>query len=432
MDFGKGGGKGGGGMDFGALLGMMGDGIWEMPMIQNIAFHPRAAEAQYMDATSGSVRDGTFSVSGGDKVAYRLYLPEGTAQAVVFFFHGNAEICTDIAVEKDVFTSSGAALLSIDYRGYSWGTGQPSLTKLCGDTEACFKAADAVLEAAGCSGAKRIAMGRSIGATCAVHLASKFAADICGLVVDSGLMSIKGLPMVQMLAPQLLGPQGPQMLMALKEPFDTPGKLTAVGCPSLVMHGIRDEIVPISQGVDCHSKIPTTKKTLRQWENAGHNDVQMLNGTEWGGLISKLLEDAIAFQTDFPAGALVEAHSLSAADLNGQQGRVVGPQPEAERFRVQFADGEKALKPENLKVIERVPADPFPVGAIVEAHSLASAASYNGKQGKVVGMKDDRVRVEFDEGDEKALKPANLRRVDASSLGGKGEGKGYGPGVKSI
>jgi len=83
-------------MDFGAMLGMMGSGIWDMPMIQSIAFHPRPASAEYMGATSGAIRDGVFTVSGGDKVAYRLYLPEGSAQAVVFFFHGNAEICTDI------------------------------------------------------------------------------------------------------------------------------------------------------------------------------------------------------------------------------------------------------------------------------------------------------------------------------------------------
>jgi len=310
--------------------------------------------------------------------------------------------------------------LSIDYRGFGWGSGQPSLTKLCKDTEECFKAADAVLEAAGCNKAKRIAMGRSIGATCAVHLASQFAADIHGLVVDSGLMSVKGLPMVQMLAPQLLGPQGAQMLAALQEPFDTLGKLSSIGCPTLVMHGIKDEIVPVSQGVECHRRVPTPQKTIRQWENATHNDVFMLCAHEWGTLVTKLIDDAVAFHTEFPAKALVEAHSLSAAEMNGLQGTVLGPQPEGERFRVRFADphGEKALKPANLKVIERVPVpvDPFPVGSTVEAHSLASAAAYNGKKGKVVGFTGERVRVEFGEGDEKALKPSNLNLVTGTQV----------------
>ena len=40
--------------------------------------------------------------------------------------------------------------------------------------------------------------GRSIGATCAVHLASKHPREVHGLIIDSGLMSIKQLPRVQM------------------------------------------------------------------------------------------------------------------------------------------------------------------------------------------------------------------------------------------
>ena len=46
--------------------------------------------------------------------------------------------------------------------------------------------------------AKRVLFGRSIGATCAVHLAANKARKVHGLVVDSGLMSIKQLPTVQM------------------------------------------------------------------------------------------------------------------------------------------------------------------------------------------------------------------------------------------
>ena len=44
--------------------------------------------------------------------------------------------------------------------------------------------------------AKRVMFGRSIGATCAVHLAKS--QTVLGLIVDSGLMSIKQLPTVQM------------------------------------------------------------------------------------------------------------------------------------------------------------------------------------------------------------------------------------------
>eukprot|EP00928_Gymnodinium_smaydae_P033383 TRINITY_DN23925_c0_g1_i1.p1 TRINITY_DN23925_c0_g1~~TRINITY_DN23925_c0_g1_i1.p1 ORF type:complete len:604 (-),score=72.51 TRINITY_DN23925_c0_g1_i1:312-2123(-) len=55
---------------------------------------------------------------------------------------------------------------------------------------------------------------------------------------------------------------------------------------------------------------------------------------------------------DFPDGTIVEAHSLSQADLNGMRGQVVGRQ--ADRIQVDFGDphGLKALKPSNLKVVD--------------------------------------------------------------------------------
>jgi len=409
------GGDGGGGFDPDMLAGMMGGGnVWDNPMVTNIAFHPSKSQPEFMDATDGPVRDGVFEVSGGDKVGYRLYLPPGDAQIVVYFWHGNAEVCTAVDNCKDVFHGCSAAVLSLDYRGYSWGTGQPSLTKLCGDAETCFAASLPLLEKAGLGNAKRVAMGRSIGATCAVHIAAKRAGKIHGLVVDSGLMSIKGLPMVAQMGPMLLG--GPEKFAQLKEPFDTLGKLAAVSCPLLVMHGAKDEIVPFSQAEACASRCPSRDKTAKRWDTAGHNDVTMIYGPQWKEALIELIGKALSFEEPFPSGCLVEAHSLSAAALNGLQGRVGGLQGE-ERYSVEFPEpnGQKALKPANLKRVEEDDAnsmDNFLIGATVEAHSL-SAEALNGVRGKVLGPKEDRVNVEFPEPHgTKALKPSNLKVVD--------------------
>lgn len=340
----------------GLLKGLMSggvDGIWDNPMILNIAFHPRAETPQFLGATTGPIRDGTFDVRGGDKVSYRLYVPAeaSAAKAVVYFFHGNAEICTAMDDVAEMLHGVGAALLSIDYRGYAWGTGKPSLLKLCSDAEDCFAASHQVLEAAGLGAARRVVHGRSIGATCAVHLASVEPDKVHGLIVDSGLMSIKQLPMVQMMGPMLFQ-QNPGMWQQLPEPFDTLGKLQRVVCPTLVMHGDQDEIVPIAQAVQCNQQVAAKQKKLQPWVSAGHNNVGMLYESQWRTCIKELLEQAAGYSNPFPVGALVEAHSLSAEHMNGQQGTVVGPQ--GERIRVKFADptGEKAIKPDNLKLVE--------------------------------------------------------------------------------
>jgi alpha-beta hydrolase superfamily lysophospholipase len=321
-------------------------------MVANIAFHPSRQEPQFMDATSGDKRDGVFLVPGGEKVSYRLYVPPGTPQIVVYFWHGNSEVCTAVDECISVFAKSNAAVLSIDYRGYSWGTGQPSLSKLCGDAEACFEASIPLLEKAGCGSAKRVAMGRSIGATCAVHIAAKKASKVHGLVVDSGLMSIKGLPMVATMGPMFLG--GPDVFAALAEPFDTLGSMEAVSCPLLVMHGKNDEIVPFAQAQQCLAKCQGGQKVFKGWENAGHNDVLMMYASLWEEALTELFGKALAFTEPFPAGVTVETHSLSSADLNGLKGVVKGPASAGERYTVVLPapTGPKALKPVNLKVVE--------------------------------------------------------------------------------
>lgn len=334
------------------FAGML-DGFWDSPMITSIAFVPRNFPAEHMNVTSGPIRDGVFAVDGAD-IAYRFYMPPEDVQveAVVYSFHGNAEVCSTLDPIAHVFHSVKAAVLSVDFRGFSWGTGTPALTKLCPDAEQCFISSERVLEAAGCAHVPRVAFGRSIGATCAVHLAATFASKVQGLVVESGLMSIKQLPVVGMFGQQALGPQANDILKVLQEPLNTLAKLRAVGCPTLVMHGALDNIVPIEQGVWCYEQCASQTKHLKRWDHAGHNDIGLLCATEWTEEVKALIGSAKVHTNDFPAGVVVEAHSLSAADLNGQRGKVLGPQ--GDRYRVAFSEphGEKALKPTNLKVVE--------------------------------------------------------------------------------
>ncbi len=64
----------------------------------------------------------------------------------------------------------------------------------------------------------------------------------------------------------------------------------------------------------------------------------------------------------------------------------------------------------------------LPAGALVEAHSLATAA-FNGPRGRVEGMRGDRVVVRFPEPrGEKALKAVNRRLVGEEAATRRGQG----------
>lgn len=89
--------------------------------------------------------------------------------------------------------------------------------------------------------------------------------------------------------------------------------------------------------------------TLRQLAEVlpSGQEVHMANE---GGLLYFVAETCEKTVEALPIGATVEAHSLTTVRLNGARGKVTGL--EGERVKVKFSEGEKALKPSNLKLVQ--------------------------------------------------------------------------------
>ena len=273
------------------MLGPEGN-LWDSPMVAQVAFHPRTLEREHAEDGAGRLRDGDIQVKDA-KIGYRLMLPpqvDGETGAVLYF-HGNAETCVDVGVVADAFAKSNFAVLSVDYRGYGWSTGAPRLSALCDDAADAARAAPALLAAAGVKG-PLVTMGRSIGAASAVHVASKSGQDgvptVAALIVDSGLMSLVDLPMVASIA-MMLGPAGAQLLQGSPDPMGTRAKCASVDVPTLVMHGERDEIVPVQQAHWCFDGIQNANKRKVIFPTATHNDVLLVAGPQWSSALAELL-----------------------------------------------------------------------------------------------------------------------------------------------
>merc|ERR1719291_910482 len=101
--------------------------------------------------------------------------------------------------------------------------------------------------------------------------------------------------MVEQLADMLFA-GNPGMLEKIEEPFDTLGKMKAVRCPTLVMHGDKDEIVPYIQAVQCHAACAAEHKVLKTWPGGGHNDIGMNFGSAWGKEVVALLDKAASYK----------------------------------------------------------------------------------------------------------------------------------------
>ena len=266
-------------MDLSQLMGGDPSALLDSPMFSQIAFHPRPAQ-KGSSVHAGAI-DGEYAGAGGVQIGYRLY-PQAGCKTLIVHFHGNAELAAEMDHGVGLYRESesgGCAVLAVDFRGYGWSTGQPRLTTLCADADALVDALPAILaQAGGDAAATRCALvGRSIGGVCAVHLASRHPTRFPSLLIESSLCRIFELPMVANIA-AMMGPQGAVLLQALPDPFDQLGKLRAaptVRCT--VLHGDRDELIPLAQGKALFgaSAAPPSRKRLVVLKGAGHNDMAL-------------------------------------------------------------------------------------------------------------------------------------------------------------
>jgi fermentation-respiration switch protein FrsA (DUF1100 family) len=104
-------------------------------------------------------------------------------------------------------------------------------------------------------------LGKSLGSAVAVHLASMDKPN--SLVLDSAFTSMREVIAVN--APWL-----PKIIIPrLFESFE---RIPLVTCPTLVIHGGKDELVPLIQSLRMYKAL-RSPKALSVIEEAGHNDI---------------------------------------------------------------------------------------------------------------------------------------------------------------
>lgn len=275
-----------------------GGSLWDHDLVSSVAFHPRRCAP---NSRRPRWIDDTLEVSsgGGAKLAYRLYtappadgLGGERRSAVLVYFHANAELCTDLETEVDQFHKLGfQAVLAPEFRGYAWGTGKPKLGLLKGDAAAFMAALPEILQRAEFPNPERVNVlvhGRSLGAICAVHAAAACGDRVSGLLVESGCLSIQDLPMFVELGRMM--PDMYRMLAAQPDPVGTLAQMQEVAAPTLIIHGDRDEVVPVQQAVKAHQSCGSGAKKLVRYARGSHNDIRVNFGNTYFQEVRKLLE----------------------------------------------------------------------------------------------------------------------------------------------
>ena len=205
--------------------------------------------------------------TGDGERLHGWWVPSGARDAAhVLLCHGNGGNVGDRVPHIAYLTAAGFDVLAFDYRGYGRSSGRPSEAGTYRDARA---ARHALLERAG-SG-RVLYLGESLGAAVALELAHHH--PPAGLILQSPFTSIRDMARLHYpLVPRALVPDAYPSMRLIGE----------LSVPLLVLHGERDDIVPLLHVEELYDAATCPKRLVR-FPHAGHND---LVGPEWAAAIA--------------------------------------------------------------------------------------------------------------------------------------------------
>jgi fermentation-respiration switch protein FrsA (DUF1100 family) len=185
------------------------------------------------------------------------------ARLTLLFSHGNAE---DLGMILQYFRELSQDLkvnvFCYEYVGYGLSTGTPSEEGVLACAEAAFKYVRDIL---GIPWNKVVLYGRSLGSGPSVHLAALTAAR--GLILQAPLMSTYRVAM--------------NFRFTLEgDAFPNIDLIDKVVCPTYIIHGTKDEIVPVSHGEELYRKLRNPYSPYFV-DGGGHNNLEVFRRQEF-------------------------------------------------------------------------------------------------------------------------------------------------------
>jgi uncharacterized protein len=190
----------------------------------------------------------------------------------VLFFHGNAGNIGDRVPHIALLSAAGFDVLAFDYSGYGRSTGRPSERATYEDARA---AQDALAPG------PTFYLGESLGGAIALELAIE--RPPAGLILQSTFTGVRNMA-------RLHYPFIPRALVP--DAYPSLGIIPRLRAPLLVLHGSRDEIVPLMDGEALYDAAPDPKRI--EVLEAGHNDLISLAGDRWIRAISAWASGVLA------------------------------------------------------------------------------------------------------------------------------------------
>lgn len=212
-----------------------------------------------------------------DGVTLHGWFVPGPGEVTWLWFHGNAgNISHRLENLLLIQQRLGVNVLLFDYRGYGRSSGRPSVDGTYRDAEAAFKYLSSRPDI---DPQKIVFFGRSMGGAVAVDLATKH--EPYGMILESPFTSLAD--MAKRAFPFL--PVG----FLVRDKYDSVSRIKNISAPLIVLHGDRDDTVPIELGRSLF-EAADEPKTFYTIVGAGHNDTYVQGGEPYFAALERFLQ----------------------------------------------------------------------------------------------------------------------------------------------
>ena len=219
-----------------------------------------------------------------DGVRLHGWFVPGRSDNILLWFHGNAG---NIGHRLDnillLHRRLGTGVFIFDYRGYGRSDGRPSEEGIYRDAEASI---EYLRSMPGFDSDKQlIIFGRSLGCAVAVEMATRHGSR--AVILESPFTSIRAMAKLTNPLLSSVVPVG----AVVKSRFDSLSKIERVRAPVMVLHGDRDELIPLEIGRELFDAAREPKR-FYAIKDAGHNDTYAVGGEPYFDALAKFINDA--------------------------------------------------------------------------------------------------------------------------------------------
>ena len=246
---------------------------------QLFVYHPHPwIERDWARVSGLPLEEVWFQAEDGTKL-FGWYVEASPAAPVLLWCHGNAGNVIHRLENLAELYRLGLSVFIFDYRGYGRSAGKPSEEGLYQDA----LAAHAYLtNRRGVRPERLILFGRSLGAAVAGTVAGERPA--AGLILESPFPSIAAMARAHY--------AGLPMHWLLSGRFPLNERLQRVSMPVLVIHGDRDDIVPIALGREVFDAA-REPKSFYVIEGADHNDSYLVGGRAYFQRLKQFIQEVV-------------------------------------------------------------------------------------------------------------------------------------------